>query len=611
MYRYLKYFILALLGMLSLATEASTVEFTYAEGELFGYGQGMRENIDVAICIDNPALKGMKIKGFRAYLSGTEGYENTSLWLTRELTLENKVNVPDIATYTVSPQAAPYGDGEIGMLSIDLPEPYELTGEPVYLGYSLTVSDNSTPEQKYPIVVSEGYNPNGFYLHMSKSVLKWMDYSKKAQGVAYIVAVLEGDISEYALSISGYKEANVMPDTDYNVELTVNNIGFRNVTDLKYSYTYDDEDEVMEGAVTLQAPIVADVAVSWPLTLNFKGIGEAGPHILKLRIDEVNGHPNASTADYMECLVNVMPYAPVHRPLVEEFTGLWCGWCPRGWVGMELLGDKFGQDVVIVCYHNGDPMAVTNTYPVAFSGYPNASINRAATMDPYYGTYSENYDFGIAYNVENSMAEMTIADINVEARLEGSKVIASSTTTFMKDIPDANYQVGYVLNCNGLQNIDWKQSNYYTGMTEEYAGTHLEELTRMPKLIPLLTFNDVAIDVSATEGVDGSLPTVIKTGQEYTHSHTFDIAGNGLVAATDKLVVNAFVIDKNTGTILNANKFALAGATGTGSLTDTVEAVSVKYYDLNGTEVKMPCKGIVIKREIMSDGTQRTSKIIL
>lgn len=599
-------------GVLAIgfSMQASTIEYTYAEGELFGYGQGMKENIDVAIRIDNPALAGMKIKNIKAYLSGTQGYGNTSVWLSETLNLENKVNVPDIASYSVDPVATPYGDGSIGLLSVDLTEPYELTREPLYVGYSLTVSDNSTQEAKYPIVVSEGSNPNGLFLHMSKSVLKWMDYSKKAGGVAYVVLTLEGDIHEYSLSLTGSKEANVMTGKDFKVEFEVNNTGFKPVADLKYSYSYDDDPTLTECYVTLPAPIEPDVIATLPLTLDFKGIDAIGPHTLKVRIDEVNGHPNESSAAYAETLVNVMPYAPTHRPLVEEFTGLWCGWCPRGWVGMEMLGEKFGGDVVVICYHNGDGMAVTNTYPVEFSGYPNASINRLGLVDPYYGSYNETYDFGIAYDVENSMAEMTFADIRVEATLEGSALTAVATAAFMKDIPEADYRIGYVLTSNGLSNPDWKQTNYYTGLGSEYAGTYLEELTRMPKYIPGLTFNDVAVDVSAMKGVEGSLPASIKTAEEYVHSYTFDLSDIVLISDPAKLVVNAFVVDNATGAILNSCKFAIPEDAGTDAVPEGVDVIRTEYFDLSGRETGRPDKGIVIKREHLSDGSVRITKQI-
>ena len=610
MQKILKPLLIAAFSMSCIVAEAATTEFTYAEGELFGYGQGMKENIDVAICINNPSLAGMNLLGFRAYLAGVEGIENTSMWLSKELRLENKTNVPDIATYDVAPVLTPYEGDKLGMLSIDLPQPYMLTEEPLYLGYSLTVADNSSLEAKYPVVLSDGYNPNGLFLHMSKSVLKWMDYSKKSGGVAYIVAVLEGELNEYSLGISDYKEANVMVGSDFSVEFMVNNNGTRPVDNLKYSYTYDHSPKVYEGETVLPAALIPDVTATLPLTLEFEGLSEIGPHMLHLTIREINGQPNASPFAKKDCLINVMPYNPVHRPLVEEFTGLWCGWCPRGWVAMDLLGEKYGEDVVVICYHNGDGMAVTNVYPVDFEGYPNASLNRSGLLDPYYGTYDESFDFGISYDVENSMADNTMVDLKVEAAIEGNTVNVNSTAIFMKDIPDANYQVGYVLTANGLKNEYWIQTNYYTGLTEDYIGTYLEEVCEMPARIRNLTFNDVAVDVSGMNGIEGSLPSSLVTAREYSHSYSFDITDNALIQNRANLIVTAFVINKTTGAIVNSNKYALAGDAGVDEIIKDASVEAVDYYDFTGKKLSGPSSGMVIKRERLSDGSIRTTKSI-
>ena len=64
-----------------------------------------------------------------------------------------------------------------------------------------------------------------------------------------------------------------------------------------------------------------------------------------------------------------------HRPLIEEYTGTWCGWCPRGFTGMEMLRETFGEDFIGVAIHNQDPMAVltTSQYPSNIQGFPSAA----------------------------------------------------------------------------------------------------------------------------------------------------------------------------------------------------------------------------------------------
>ena len=602
--------LLFIAGLASTCTaEAATTDFTYAQGSLFAYGQGKKENIDVAMRIDNTTLTGMKITGIKAYITGIDGIENTSIWFSKQLTLENKVNVPDIASYNVTPVETPFYGDKLGLLQLNLAEPLEIPDGPLYIGYSMTVADNAKEEQKFPMVLSEGSNPDGLFLHMSKSVLKWMDYNEKAEGVAYIVVTIEGDFSEYSLAIRETNVAYVTQNEPYNLEFIVSNNGQHQVKSLKYKYWYDNSPNVAEQTLTLPAPLNADITTTWPITLSFNGLTGVGPHILNIDITEIDGHPNNSGYSNAATIVNVMPYRPIHRPLVEEYTGLWCGWCTRGYVGMELLSEKYKSEYVPICYHNKDPMAVTNVYPVPVEGYPATSLNRRMIVDPYYGTYLEDVDFGISFDVEELMAEMTMADIHVASSLEGNTVNVQSQTTFMIDVDDADYEVAYVLVCNGLSDPDWAQKNFYAGLESSYEGTYLEEMCKEPSSVKGLVFNDVAVDVSGMMGIENSLPETIKTGVTYTHEYSFDITGNELVQNPENLVVCAIVIDKATGFAVNANQCAI-NTSGVNKIESDATVVETVYYDLTGRKLSNPGKGIVIKQDRLSDGRIIVEKIV-
>ena len=71
--------------------------------------------------------------------------------------------------------------------------------------------------------------------------------------------------------------------------------------------------------------------------------------------------------------------------LVEEATGTWCTWCPRGGAFMDLLKECFDQHFVGVAVHNNDPMA-DPTYDSGIggliSGYPSAVFERNEIIDP-------------------------------------------------------------------------------------------------------------------------------------------------------------------------------------------------------------------------------------
>jgi len=80
-----------------------------------------------------------------------------------------------------------------------------------------------------------------------------------------------------------------------------------------------------------------------------------------------------------EVTVNPVPIEYKKRVMVEDYTGTWCGWCPRVSYALELL-EKETDDAVIVAAHQGDPMqfsqisALMSAFSV--SGFPTAIINR-------------------------------------------------------------------------------------------------------------------------------------------------------------------------------------------------------------------------------------------
>lgn len=600
---------IATFAYFNMVAESAVIDYTYAHGELGAYGKGKKEVVDVAMCLNDSTLAGMRLHGFKAYITTTDGIGNTSMWLSRQLTLdENKANAPDVASYDVTAVETVYDDiTGLAVLSIDLPEPLILTEEPLYLGYSMTINDISTEKQKNPIVISEGANPNGLFLHMSKSILKWMEYSSNINAVALIVASLENDFPEYSLGFDSCSPFLAARDEDFQATFMVTNFGVNNVENVRYTYSIDGGD-TLEGYEELTDPIKPGYTSKSPLALTFAGVAELGQHGLEVTITEVNGSANDSRSATISCSFEVLPFVPVHRPLVEEYTGLWCGWCPKGYIGMEMIAEKFGDSQVSICYHNQDAMTVTSTYPIDVTGFPNASVDRIALIDPYYGSH-EGVQFGISLNVEAQMAVLPECGIDLRASLVDDKVEVSSSVKFIQDFEDASYEIGYVLVCNGLSENTWGQSNYFSG-SSGYQGTPLEVLANWPSKVYGLVFNDVAVDVSAMKGISNSIPSDIEMAKEYTNDFTFDIAGNSLIKDTNKLVVTAFVINKKTGRVVNANKFALGtDNNGIGLIDNDADIVATEFFDLTGRRVLNPSQGIFIKTEKLSDGSIRTAQI--
>ena len=124
-------------------------------------GQGDKERYEVCFYIpgDNEVALGSTISAVRFYLRSLEGIEDVHVWLTEVLPAKNdytydidqEVSISDLRTR------------EEGFNEILLNTPYTVTEVGVYVGYSFTITDNSTSENQYPIVCSYGDRPEGNY----------------------------------------------------------------------------------------------------------------------------------------------------------------------------------------------------------------------------------------------------------------------------------------------------------------------------------------------------------------------------------------------------------------------------------------------------------------
>lgn len=609
---------LSAIGFSAMAAEGSQV-ITYASDDLETWGKGKSEIYDVAIRIEDPALVGKKITAIRALLGTSEGLESTSLWLSKELTLEKvgsvKVTVPDTYSAEVTPEpvTVPGIDSPCGQLSVALDAPYEITADGIYVGYSLTVpavekGGSLSDGQKNPVVVSPSDNPLSMYIRASKDYLKWIPFNDRINAAAAIYVTVEGQFDEYSVGLRDVAGAYTELSKDFIVKATVSNAGIAEVTSLDYTYTVAGT--AHEGKVVLDTPLSPSITAVYTVELPLDGIDEYGDFDVDLTVTKVNGMTNENVSPSASCTVKVLPFVPVHRPMLEEFTGLWCGWCTRGYWAMEKLNEIYGDAVVLAAYHNGDPMQVTDSYPLDVDGFPSSTLNRQGTIDPYYG-YPER-EFGMKDNVQASIDDAVLADIVVEAAYvdqDQTKIAVSATTTFLEEMHDAGYKVGFLLICNGLSKPNWIQSNYFPNYASTYAGTDLEVLTKWPAKVTGLVFNDVVVDVDGMKGVEGSVPADIAFNSPYSTDFEYDIAENALIQDKDNVYVAAFIINPD-GSILNSNKAKVTGANALPRIDAAAEEVSAQYFSISGMRVDAPRQGVFVKVAVMSDGSVRTEKII-
>ena len=118
-----------------------------------------------------------------------------------------------------------------------------------------------------------------------------------------------------------------------------------------------------------------------PTALNAVG-GEA--YTISLSVDIVGDADSTNNDD--EIATVALTEIPTKYVVGEEKTGTWCGWCPRGAVGlanMESVSQFIG-----IAIHNGsnDPMVVTayddNIGDYIPGGYPRGGVDRVENGNP-------------------------------------------------------------------------------------------------------------------------------------------------------------------------------------------------------------------------------------
>lgn len=601
----------------ALSASAADIDFSYnlEGGATFGYGFDKAETYDVAIRIDQPSLVGNKIVGLRVPLA-SDGIGSASIWLSTELSLKRSngknINNPDICVKE--------GTADDGWLDLTFDTPYTIEG-PLFAGYSFTVGTVGDSNGK-PVTLVAGNDADGFYLHTSKSRLKWNSAAEAAGGVSAMTVLIEGDIQPnaavfmpaYGLRASAEEESN-------HIMLRVANHGENEILSLDYTYEIDGHME--GGTVEFDEPLPAVWGAFRNADIELKNLDETGEKELKITVTKVNGADNTDNSPTTTIPITVYPFIPVNRPLVEEYTGLWCGYCTRGYAALENMKGWYA-DFVAIAYHQGDAMSVNNLVtPNSPSGLPAGYINRSSI------------NIGNVYTVwPQFAATLAPASIDVSAEWadeEHTKIKARSAIRFIKDIAFANYGVEYTLVADGLSNPDWVQTNYYAPEegeepkdVDEMPGYWGHFFTHGKKAVRGLVFNDVAIASKFPKGAEGSIPTTVAAGQVYEHSCLFDISeihpsesGSNILEAPDHFRVIAALIDRSSGNPVNCNtSLYMNGESGIENVYCTdgeaSDVVATEWYDLFGRKVDAPLENrrVLIRIDKFSDGSTRAAKIL-
>ena len=601
------------LGAVSVSAQEATYGPYDGSQKLSYFGTGKKENYDVAIHLTNSALVGKTVKGIVIPMnSDITGIDSTAVaFMSKTLTIKNKVNVPDIESDTASISG--------GKVTIRFKQPYTITSDGVYVGYSLSLNAKSTAV--IPVVVANNPDDDNLYMHTTSTYRKWGSRASTLGCELALEVLLDGIEPDVATVVSGGDvNTQIILSKDYT--FSVKNGGSTAISSVDFSYSLAGVSNNVHA--DLADPVKAHVGSTGSVSFAIPAVADAGTYPLTVSLLKVNGKdvaPSSFTSN-----VNVYKLLPTKRALLEEYTGTWCGYCPRGFVGLEHMNELYGNDFVGVSYHNGDPMEFTSSFPSSVPGFPDAWIDRSKETDAYCG---DNYDGH--FNIDKTYAEcnkqFAPADLVTRAYFTDatqSSVEVKTSVTFAGDNSDNPYQLAYILTADGLSEAgdtahqsSWDQSNYYSGETT-YPDDDMKEFVNGGSTISGLTFNFVVCGWSGKSYIDGSLPSSVVAMQPVNYTYTFDLAqslnasGNAIIQDKSKLHVVTLLIDTTTGHVVNALKSNVysdeaAGIKGIDDANADATAVAREYYSIDGKRLCQPQKGLNIVR--LSNG--KTFKVVV
>lgn len=422
-----------------------------------------------------------------------------------------------------------------GWNEVALTTPYEIDGDGFYIGYSYTGSAVS-------LGMTTTFSENGCWADLGDG---WQNYATQKGESAKALAIqarITGDNLPLDLMLyTDTHEYAVVKGEPCKLEFSVKNLCSVAVRNLQVGYSIDGgEETVCNFKTTMGSNIDKSFAIE------HEGFSTTGKHSLKMRVVSINGKDDAYAPNSELVLgLNVKNSLPVQRLVVEEGTGTWCQYCPKGIVGFRKASEAYPNHFIGIAIHRSDNL-VTNTYEdLVFESLPNCYFNRntKSAIEPSF----ESIETAVKKLMEKT--PVMGVDANVKYTDSGKKKISvEALTTFLGAHKGMNYRLSFVLLESGI-----------TGYTQvnAFAGGKLGEMGGFEKLPNPATIDmdHVARMNYSYNGIEGSIPADVEADETTRYTTTLDVPST--IQNPDNCDLVVLVIDAATGRIENGVKVAL------------------------------------------------------
>jgi len=362
---------------------------------------------------------------------------------------------------------------------------------------------------------------------------------------------------------------------------TFNNTGFPAITSFDVdvtqggntqTYNYTGLNLALGSSVQFYVPYTAALGANAfdfsVVVKNVNGVGDNDPA------------DNSGTAAFN--ITGVEPKAG-RKVVIEEATGSWCTWCPRGTVMMDYIADKYPGLAVPIAVHNAqstypDPMqnAVynlgmvgTQAAPGPIGGFPGGLVEREADIDPLLG--NPNFEKSLIDHLVQP-AKVLVSQ-NVEWDAATRKVDVTTSLQFVEEM-NGDFRIAVV-----FVEDEVKGTTQYYGQINAYAGGAngpMGGYENLPSPVPAaqMTYQHVGREiVGGFKGAAGSVPATNAAGSVMSYKSTYTVPASFNI---DNMHAVSMVIDQATthGRIVNAESTPIPFVS-TSAPTLTVENIQI------------------------------------
>lgn len=230
------------------------------------------------------------------------------------------------------------------------------------------------------------------------------------------------------------------------------------------------------------------------------------------------------------------------KVLIEDYTGAWCGYCPRVAFGISLVEARTDK-VVVAAIHRGNSSGSNYdpyNYPagaledfIGLTGYPTAALNRRTEWN-----YPEPSNVAQATNLTNGVSTK---GLGISSTLAGNNLNISVKINVLDGAATDLKLVVYILE-NGLILNQTNYTSCYGGASVIQNFEHNNVLRQVP--------TDLFGDAITSSELDSATGNYVKN---------FNVALTSNIASTSNLSLAAFLVDAS-GNAVNSQS-AVVGET--------------------------------------------------